>query len=30
MNRKAKNLWTENPEGNKIVYYRADSEQSEA
>ena len=29
-NRKAKNLWTENPEGNKIVYYRADSEQSEA
>ncbi|WP_223596074.1 DNA helicase PcrA [Neobacillus bataviensis] len=30
LNRKAKNLWTENPEGNKIVYYRADSEQSEA
>lgn len=30
MNRKAKNLWTENPEGNKIVYYRADSEQGEA
>ncbi|MEH7306725.1 DNA helicase PcrA [Neobacillus drentensis] len=30
MNRKAKNLWTENPEGNKLVYYRADSEQSEA
>lgn len=29
-NRKAKNLWTENPEGNKIVYYRADSEQGEA
>ncbi|MFP7299603.1 DNA helicase PcrA [Neobacillus niacini] len=28
--RKAKNLWTENPEGNKIVYYRADSEQGEA
>lgn len=30
MNRKAKNLWTENPEGNKLVYYRADSEQGEA
>ncbi|NRD77693.1 DNA helicase PcrA [Bacillus sp. BRMEA1] len=30
LNRKAKNLWTENPEGNKIVYFRADSEQSEA
>lgn len=30
MSRKAKNLWTENPEGNKIVYYRADSEQGEA
>ncbi len=30
LNRKLKNLWTENPEGNKIVYYRADSEQSEA
>ncbi|MDP4086058.1 MAG: DNA helicase PcrA [Bacillota bacterium] len=30
MNRKSKNLWTENPEGNKIVYYRADSEQGEA
>ncbi|MEH7392154.1 DNA helicase PcrA [Bacillus sp. JJ1474] len=30
MNRKAKNLWTENPEGNKIFYYRADSEQGEA
>jgi DNA helicase-2/ATP-dependent DNA helicase PcrA len=30
MNRKAKNLWTENQEGNKIVYYRADSEQGEA
>ncbi|MDP4107988.1 MAG: DNA helicase PcrA, partial [Bacillota bacterium] len=29
-NRKAKNLWTENPEGNKLVYYRADSEQGEA
>ncbi|MGG5252449.1 DNA helicase PcrA [Neobacillus sp. SM06] len=29
-NRKAKNLWTVNPEGNKIVYYRADSEQGEA
>lgn len=29
MNRKAKNLWTENPEGNKIQYYRADSEQGE-
>jgi DNA helicase II / ATP-dependent DNA helicase PcrA len=30
MNRKAKNLWTENPEGNKLSYYRADSEQGEA
>jgi DNA helicase II / ATP-dependent DNA helicase PcrA len=30
MNRKAKNLWTENDEGNKIHYYRADSEQGEA
>ncbi|MDR7002981.1 DNA helicase PcrA [Neobacillus niacini] len=30
LNRKAKNLWTENPEGNKLVYYRADSEQGEA
>ncbi|MEH7416122.1 DNA helicase PcrA [Neobacillus drentensis] len=30
LNRKKKNLWTENPEGNKLVYYRADSEQSEA
>jgi DNA helicase II / ATP-dependent DNA helicase PcrA len=29
-NRKAKNLWTENAEGNKICYYRADSEQGEA
>ncbi|MDP4171251.1 MAG: DNA helicase PcrA, partial [Bacillota bacterium] len=30
MNRKPKNLWTENDEGNKIIYYRADSEQGEA
>ncbi|MCM3585408.1 DNA helicase PcrA [Mesobacillus maritimus] len=30
LNRKAKNLWTENAEGNKIVYFRAESEQSEA
>lgn len=30
MNRKAKNLWTENAEGNKISYYRSDSEQGEA
>ncbi|MBY0122231.1 DNA helicase PcrA [Bacillus sp. S/N-304-OC-R1] len=30
MNRKPKNLWTENDEGNKIFYYRADSEQGEA
>ncbi|WP_075979872.1 DNA helicase PcrA [Bacillus massilinigeriensis] len=30
LNRKPKNLWTENAEGNKIVYYRADSEQGEA
>ena len=30
LNRKKKNLWTENPEGNKLVYYRADSEQGEA
>ena len=30
MNRKDKNLWTENDEGNKICYYRADSEQGEA
>ncbi len=30
MNRKAKNLWTENAEGNKIFYYRADSEQGES
>lgn len=29
-NRKPKNLWTENQDGPKIVYYRADSEQSEA
>lgn len=29
-NRKEKNLWTENPEGKKIQYYRADSEQGEA
>ncbi|KAA9024345.1 DNA helicase PcrA [Niallia endozanthoxylica] len=29
-NRKVKNLWTDNPEGNKIHYYRADSEQGEA
>lgn len=28
--RKDKNLWTENEEGNKIYYYRADSEQGEA
>ncbi|WP_110926336.1 DNA helicase PcrA [Bacillus massiliglaciei] len=30
MNRKPKNLWTENDEGSKIFYYRADSEQGEA
>ncbi|MBP2240900.1 DNA helicase-2/ATP-dependent DNA helicase PcrA [Cytobacillus eiseniae] len=30
MNRKPKNLWTENNEGNKIYYHRADSEQGEA
>jgi DNA helicase II / ATP-dependent DNA helicase PcrA len=30
MNRKPKNLWTENAEGNKIMYFRADSEQGEA
>jgi len=30
LNRRPKNLWTENPEGKKISYYRADSEQSEA
>lgn len=29
-NRKPKKLWTENQEGQKISYYRADSEQSEA
>ncbi|GER68005.1 ATP-dependent DNA helicase PcrA [Weizmannia acidilactici] len=29
-NRKKKNLWTENEEGQNIVYYRADSEQAEA
>ncbi|MGP7819433.1 DNA helicase PcrA [Niallia sp. 01092] len=28
--RKEKNLWTENEQGNKIYYYRADSEQGEA
>jgi DNA helicase II / ATP-dependent DNA helicase PcrA len=30
LNRKPKNLWTENQEGNKIQYFRADSEQGEA
>ncbi|WP_071458412.1 DNA helicase PcrA [Bacillus massilinigeriensis] len=30
LNRKPKNLWTENSDGNKIVYFRADSEQGEA
>lgn len=30
INRKPKNLWTENPEGQKITYYRADSEHGEA
>ncbi|MFJ5623211.1 DNA helicase PcrA [Peribacillus loiseleuriae] len=29
-NRKPKNLWTENMDGNKIRYFRADSEQGEA
>lgn len=29
-NRKKKNLWTDNSEGKKIQYYRADSEQGEA
>lgn len=29
-NRKEKNLWTDNDEGNKIYYFRADSEQGEA
>jgi DNA helicase II / ATP-dependent DNA helicase PcrA len=28
--RKDKNLWTENPEGNKIIYFRGDNEQGEA
>lgn len=28
-NRKPKNLWTENQEGNKITYYRADNERDE-
>lgn len=30
MNRKPKNLWTENIEGEKIIYFRAGSEQEEA
>jgi DNA helicase II / ATP-dependent DNA helicase PcrA len=30
MNRKPKNLWTENSDGEKITYYRADNQQSEA
>ncbi|HZG59727.1 MAG TPA: DNA helicase PcrA [Anoxybacillus sp.] len=30
LNRKPKKLWTENPEGNKIVYYQAMSESDEA
>ncbi len=30
LNRKPKNLWTENMDGNKIYYFRADSEQTEA
>ncbi|WP_243299508.1 DNA helicase PcrA [Bacillus litorisediminis] len=30
LNRKPKNLWTENSEGNKIVYYKALNEQGEA
>lgn len=30
VNRKPKNLWTENPEGQKITYYRAESETGEA
>ncbi|AGK52109.1 DNA helicase PcrA [Bacillus sp. 1NLA3E] len=30
LNRKAKNLWTENQAGNKINYFRADSEKGEA
>ena len=29
-NRKPKNLWTDNSDGHKIVYYRADGEQCEA
>ncbi|KIL48166.1 DNA helicase PcrA [Jeotgalibacillus soli] len=29
-NRKPKKLWTDNPDGPKITYYRADSEQGEA
>lgn len=29
LNRKPKNLWTQNPDGNKISYFRADSEKSE-
>lgn len=29
-NRKPKKLWTENPEGKKIVYFRAENEQAEA
>ncbi|WP_223702102.1 DNA helicase PcrA [Sutcliffiella deserti] len=30
ISRKPKNLWTENTEGQKIIYYQADSEKSEA
>jgi DNA helicase-2/ATP-dependent DNA helicase PcrA len=30
INRKPKNLWTENPKGKKIAYYRAGTEQDEA
>ena len=29
-NRKPKNLWTENDEGQKILYFAADTEQAEA
>lgn len=29
-NRKPKNLWTENQDGNKIIYYRADNEKDES
>ena len=29
-NRKPKNLWTDNDDGQKIIYYRADSEQTES